>query len=309
MQPSKLLCKRFMFSDSELYHYANTCPYRYKTYDIEKRNGGQRKISQPSKDLKAVQRYILSEFLDERIKIHDAAMAYRKGKGIVDNARKHIEQKYLLKMDFKDFFPSIISDDFMKILRSDEIVDNEREVKLLSKIFFMYDSGVLRLSIGSPGSPSISNAVMYNFDKLMSKKCLDSGVFYTRYSDDITFSSNIKDILFDWPDVVCEIIRDIGFPDLKINNNKTKFSSKKFNRHVTGITLSNQGYPSIGREKKRLIRAKVFNVNNLDQSEILSLSGDISFARQVEPNFIWRLWQKYPDKMALIIRNKEVYNK
>ncbi|SOB94429.1 retron St85 family RNA-directed DNA polymerase [Thalassospira xiamenensis] len=308
MQPSNLICKRFMMSKAELYHYANTCPHRYKTYSIDKRSGGKRKISQPSRDLKAVQRFVLSEYLEKRLVIHSSAKAYRVGVSIVDNAKEHVAQKYLLKMDFSNFFPSILSSDFMKLLRRDKIVDSEEEVKLLSKIFFMNDSGSLRLSIGSPGSPSISNAIMYDFDEVISKKSIDNSIFYTRYSDDITFSTNEKDILFSWPNVVSDVLRGIDFPKLKINTDKTKFSSKKFNRHVTGITLANQGYLSIGREKKRLIRARVHNAMNLDDEEILSLSGDISFACQVEPNILEKLWRKYPDQMNLILRRKEKTN-
>lgn len=301
MKPSEILRKRFMFSDAELYHYANTCPFRYKTYPIDKRNGGKRLISQPSRDLKAVQRCILSDFLSDKLKVHKSATAYRVGKSIVDNAKVHLNNKYLLKMDFKDFFPSIVSSDFVDLLNRDQILEDETEIKLLSKIFFMSTRGRLVLSIGSPGSPLISNAVMFDFDEYIAKKCAESGVDYSRYSDDITFSTNVPKVLFGWPEVVSNVLKELPFPRLRLNEQKTKFSSKKFNRHVTGITLANQGYLSIGRDRKRNIRARVHDVNNLSIKEVLKLSGDIAFAGQVEARFISKLWEKYPVEMREIL--------
>ena len=137
MKPSELLCNRFSFSLPELRSYLKTCPYRYKTYPIDKRNDkGKRYISQPSKDLKIIQRYVLENFLNERLEIHDAAKAYRRKINIIDNARPHLKNGYLLKMDFKDFFPSLTGSDFYKYLLSRRVVDDEFEANLLCMIFF-----------------------------------------------------------------------------------------------------------------------------------------------------------------------------
>jgi RNA-directed DNA polymerase len=83
------------------------------------------------------------------------------------------------------------------------------------------------------------------------------------------------------------------------------FSSKKFNRHVTGITISNEGFASIGRNKKRQLRSKVFEAEKLASKEIDKLRGYIAFSAQVEPEFLNLLWKKYPSQMSYIMKFQE----
>ena len=301
MKVSDLICRHFSFSTAELRVYALTCPFRYKTYPIDKRNSTKKRwISQPSKDLKAVQRLILSEFLTPKLKIHDAAKAYKADTNILDNAKPHLKNRYLLKMDFRDFFPSICARDFIEYLMSKGIAQDHVEASLLARIFFKNEKGDLLLSIGSPGSPIISNALLFHFDEIVSALCQKNGISYTRYSDDITFSTNVRKILFTWPEKIETILNGLKSPQLKLNSEKTVFSSKKFNRHVTGVTISNDGMASIGRDKKRALRTRVYNASSLNNDEIASLRGYISFANQVESNFVSRLWKKYPDQMKTI---------
>lgn len=291
---------RFAFSDQELMNYINTAPYRYKTYNIPKRSGGVREISQPSRDLKSVQRFVLSEFLLPKLEYHDCATAYREGRNISNNARPHLRHPYLLKMDFQNFFPSIQSSDFTKYLLESSMVEDRVEAVMLSRLFFKYTTDGLRLTIGSPGSPPISNALLMNFDNEVSAMCSNAGVTFTRYSDDLTFSTDIKGALFDIPMQVEELLGRMKNPSLSINPEKTKFSSKKFNRHVTGITISNDGLMSLGRKTKRSVRSKVFNAPSMQPKDLQSLRGYLSFAKQIEPQFIERLIQKYPSQMRMI---------
>src|SRR4051794_3337072 len=86
-------------------------PIRYKTYPIRKRNGGERLISQPARELKALQRVLAESFLSQ-LPVHRAATAYRPGVSIRDNAAAHVLNGPILKFDFKEFFPSITSHDW-----------------------------------------------------------------------------------------------------------------------------------------------------------------------------------------------------
>jgi len=292
--------QHFAFSDVEFIKYLNTAPYRYKTYSIPKRSGGYREISQPAKDLKSIQRYVLSEFILPKLEFHECATAYREKRNIADNARPHLQNQFLLKMDFKNFFPSIKATDFSRYVLSRSIVEAKDEAIMLGQIFFKNTKDGLRLSIGSPGSPPISNALMMGFDQQVSSMCQDSDIAFTRYSDDLTFSSNTKGILFGIPKQVQEVLERMPSPNLTINAEKTKFSSKKFNRHVTGITITNDGFMSLGRNTKRRVRSEVFNAPNLQPKELPRLRGYLSYAKQFEPSFITRLWEKYPVQMTLI---------
>lgn len=303
MTVSDLIRRRFSFSPAELRVYAQTCPYRYKTYPIDKRNSQQKRwISQPSKDLKAVQRLVLSEFLGPKLTVHDSAKAYKSDTNILDNAGPHLKNRYLLKMDFRDFFPSIRAQDFVRYLLGSGIVQDEAEANLLARIFFKYCDGELCLSIGSPGSPVISNALLFPFDENISDICQKNIVAYTRYSDDLTFSTNTRDLLFSWPQKVEEALTALQSPKLELNREKTVFSSKKFNRHVTGITITNDDKASIGRDKKRALRTRIYNAPNLNEEELARLRGYISFVNQVESDMISKLWKKYPKQMGRIFR-------
>jgi RNA-directed DNA polymerase len=84
--------------------FAQGASHAYKTYSIRKKDGGFRTIDHPSKQLKAMQRWLLSYLLNS-LPVHPAAMAYQKKKSIFDNASLHAGSHYLLRMDCKDFFP------------------------------------------------------------------------------------------------------------------------------------------------------------------------------------------------------------
>src|SRR5690349_9067277 len=133
-----------------------TAPRRYKVFEIPKRNGGMREIAQPARELKLLQRVLVEKLLAQ-LPIHDAARAYRVGMSIRDNAAPHCGGGPILKMDFRDFFPSIRSTDWEAYCAEHNLLTPE-DRKIASAIFFRRRKGerVLRLSIGAPSSPSLS---------------------------------------------------------------------------------------------------------------------------------------------------------
>lgn len=94
--------KTFSFSTVSAIIFIQTAPNRYKFHTIQKRHGGEREIAQPTKSLKIVQRWVINQYF-QNSPIHKAATAYIKGKGILDHAEQHKSNKYLLKLDFKNF--------------------------------------------------------------------------------------------------------------------------------------------------------------------------------------------------------------
>lgn len=282
--------------------YIATCPHRYKVYDIPKRNGtGVRTIAQPAKELKHLQKYVCNKFLSS-LPVHSACTAYRKKTSIKDNALAHINNNYLLKMDFKNFFPSITPKDLIKHIESNLEWRNWDEDKLvIEKLFFYADGlgGELKLSIGAPTSPFLSNTIMYGFDSTIAKICKEKTISYTRYADDISFSTNNKGILFDFTNTVIDKLEQCEYPSLNINPDKTVFLSRKGNMHITGIVLSNDKKISIGRNKKRYIKSLVYRWinNNVSEKEKSYLSGYLSFCVSVEPNFVDRLKIKYGENI------------
>ena len=147
-----------------------TAAYRYKLHYIEKRHGrGKRLIAQPTAEIKLLQRWAVEKYVDQ-LPIHKAATAYRLGISIKDHASIHADNRYLLKLDFQDFFPSILGGHFLMHLKSHaSIVDDD--ASLLMRLLFRFDREVQDyvLSIGAPSSPAVSNTIMYDFDN---KLCL-----------------------------------------------------------------------------------------------------------------------------------------
>jgi RNA-directed DNA polymerase len=292
------LSKSLSMSTSELYRYINTAPHRYKTYDIPKRNGkGFRKIAQPTPAIKIIQREVIEKIING-LPFHESCTAYVKKKSIKDNAELHMENSYLLKMDFKDFFPSITPSDLMQHCKKYYENLDETDEFVIPKLFFWKPKGAtLRLSIGAPSSPFISNTVMYDFDCLIFEKAKSMGITYSRYADDLTFTTNQQGILFGIPELVKNILLEIDYPKLKINEEKTIFSSKANNRHITGIVITNEGKISLGRDRKRKIKSFVFKCKNgnLNEYEMEYLKGNIAFAKSIEPDFFQSLVKKFGD--------------
>jgi retron-type reverse transcriptase len=294
----KIISQDLALSEPELVKILKTAPHRYKVFFIAKRNNsGYRKIAQPSKEIKYLQKLTSKLFVDQ-LPVHGACTAYVKKSGIKKNALMHSQNQYLLKMDFKNFFPSIrISDFSIHMRKFCPAITDETNLQILLKLFFWaeYRKKELVLSIGAPTSPLISNTILFDFDTIISDRCKSIGVRYTRYADDLTFSTNKKGVLFDLPKTVESSLNKISYPKLKINQSKTVFISKKMNRHITGIVITNDGLISLGRKRKKYIKSLVyrFKLDVLDNDEIQSLKGYLSFANDIEPNFLERLKIKY----------------
>lgn len=272
---------------------AKTASSRYKRYLIPKKSGGNRVIYHPSKELKGIQRVIHDELL-QKLPIHLASAAYNKGCSIKKHAEQHRKSKYLLRLDFKNFFESITETDvcfFAKSIFSD-IFDgwSDEDTKLLVELT-TFKGG---LTIGSITSPLLSNAICYQLDVALFSLSHELEVTYTRYADDLYFSTFNRNTLKKIPPKVDVIIKELEFPkNLKVNNKKTNHSSKKNKMMVTGLTLTNDFKVSIGRSKKREIRSKIYKWVDLDQVDKLQLSGYLSYIKSVEPSFINVLCGKY----------------
>jgi len=276
----------------------STAPYRYKVYQIPKRKKGEyRIIAQPAFEVKLIQRWLVSNLL-AGLPIHESAAAYIKGAGIKDNALKHSKNKYIMKMDFSNFFPSIGADDIYNHLEeymssSFTVSDYRKLCRLLVRR--NKESDRLELSIGAPSSPFISNSIMYDFDIIISDYCKKHKVIYTRYADDLTFSTRQNDLLKKVEKHVHEIVGSKKYPFLKINQNKTVHTSTNRRRIVTGLFLTPEGNVSIGRDRKRAISAKIhrYTCGLLDESETKKLKGLLAFALDAESEFISKMELKY----------------
>lgn len=282
---------------------ARTGPLRYKIYTIPKRNGEPRLICQPSKELKLLQYFFLRNILT-KLPVHAAATAYEKGSSIKVNALAHKDSRVILKLDFKDFFGSIKMEDWVYYAKSVFPEWTEADLIFSSRVLFFGARTIQprQLSIGAPTSPRLANALLFAFDKEMTIYCNNNRMIYTRYADDITISS--KEFLDKTGvlEFISERLKLQRHPKLVLNGDKTQLYSRASRRRVTGITLANDGTLSLGRERKRLIRAIIHKHRSepLDGDEVDRVRGLIAFARDVDPEFVTRLSGKYGDLDALL---------
>ena len=303
------IAAEFSVPKSVLATIVRTAPYRYKVYEVPKKSGpGTRTIAQPAKEIKVLQRFLVTKIIDE-LPVHCVAMAYRKGGGIRKNAERHVKSKFLLKMDFENFFPSIRPRDLkahMSLYMGEAFSDED--FWTIERICFWrpHKGAELRLSIGGPSSPFISNTILYEFDTIVKTLADRKEVTYTRYADDLTLSTERREQLGGIEMEVKSVTTDIKYPRLSINQKKTLHTSKKYHRRVTGLVLSSQDQVSLGRVRKRNISAMVHRAvhGDLADDRKKTLSGLLAFAFDVEPAFVERMRKKYGhNNVDRILRN------
>ena len=284
------------FSERELIDLLSTAPRRYKDHYITKKSGrGYRLISQPTKELKFLQRILLKNELSQ-LPVHEAATAYRKGMSIKNHAQKHASSRYLLKLDFSDFFLSLHSTalDYRLAIDTDF---SKAERWLICNVLCRCPrkTAILRLSIGAPSSPFISNYLMYEFDVRLTAYCKEWGIIYTRYADDLALSSGRPHVLDKVKEEISRLLAELSYLKISLNEEKTVNVSKKRRRTLVGLILSNEGSVSVGREEKRALRAAfhTYSKGGLSPEEVGRLRGKLSYILGIDQNFVLNLCKKY----------------
>ena len=284
-------------SRSKLLFLSTTASNRYKIYTIKKRNGGARTIAHPSRMLKAVQKWI-NKVLFRELPVHHCAMAYKKGANIRKNALMHVSTRFTLRMDFIDFFPSFSANGIHKFI--DEQNNNlnwnlsEEDIEFVCSI--VTRNGFL--TIGAPSSPIITNAIMFEFDSSVFSLASGRELIYTRYADDLFISAYGPHELGGIGKEIEKISKDYTYARLNVNRGKTAYLSRRYRRSITGLVITPQGNVSIGRTRKREIRALVYRLiqGALPTEEIDRVRGLVSFSMDAEPLFFSSLCRKYGEK-------------
>ena len=284
-------------SQEDIWKIVLTASYKYKTYRIRKRTHGNRIIDHPTPELKFLQRW-LNRNIFGLLPVHEKALAYRRGMGIADNARSHASNSYLLKIDFTNFFPSLKDNDVRLVLerQAAEYLPTLTETDIFVMLQIVCKHGAL--TIGAPSSPILSNAILFDFDCFVTELCHSRHVAYSRYADDLFFSTGKPNQLSFILEAIRSDLQNRISPRLTINENKTVFTSKKRRRIASGLILTPDGRLSIGREKKRSIRTLIYLYSKgmLPPDDVSYLRGYLAFVNSVEPGFLERVRRKYGDE-------------
>lgn len=283
-------------SPAELDLLITTAPSRYKEHNIKKRNGrGLRLIAQPTSELKFLQRLLVSkEFIN--FKVSDSVTAYCPGRSILNHARPHANSHYLLKLDFENFFPSIKARTL--VYRIQQLKKySEIEIEILVRLLCRWNKReqCLELSIGAPSSPFVSNWILNEFDEKLDEYCQERKIKYTRYADDLALSSSEPRILDSARSYVLQLLGELRYLGLRLNDQKTVNVSKKFQRQLVGLVLANDGSVSLGRERKRILRATVHAMVRgfLEQEQKEKLKGQLAFCISIDPDFVQSFFIRY----------------
>lgn len=229
-----------------LYWLSKRADYYYRPCEIPKSSGGFRQIHCPSPELKAVQAWILRSILDN-IPIAPAATGFRPLHNILDNAQRHEGNTHFLCLDIRDFFPSISYGRVFATFR------NIGYGSHISHIFTSLCTRDGRLPQGAVTSPSLSNIVCRRLDRRIAGYVGRRDIVYSRYADDMTFSSRIPPELTSAKPFVTAIIRDEGF---ELNQRKTRVLGPRRRRRITGIVVSDDGL-GVGKHRKKALRAAI----------------------------------------------------
>ncbi len=228
-----------------LTYYANPslCTRRYQTFTIKKKSGSNRTINAPVKGLKTILRS-LNFVLQCMYLPHEAATGFVLGKSIVDNAKKHVGHHYVLNIDLKDFFHTFdrnrVKMGFM--FEPFNLNGNKEQLAFLlaslcTHPFEINGEVVNVLPQGSPTSPTITNILCRKLDRRLSGLANRFGATYTRYADDITFSSHHN--IYTDNEFNRELKRIIEEDQkLIINQNKTRLQKAGYRQEATGLIVN-----------------------------------------------------------------------
>ncbi len=258
----------YPFSEKQLnYYITRRRESRKKTYHsfkIKKKSGADRLITAPVKGLKQFQT-VLNNVFQIIYEPYPAATGFVLGKSVVDNALKHVGRNYVYNIDLKDFFPSIDASRVWGRLLSPpfNLGDSEerRKIANMIKAICCTDLETERFSSkgwsteiknvlpqGAPTSPILSNAVSDKLDKRLAGVAKRFGVNYTRYADDITFSSmhnsyeispGLNELIFKKDSFFDKEVRKIiAAQNFHINEKKVRLQKRGYRQEVTGLTVN-----------------------------------------------------------------------
>lgn len=215
--------------------------------------------------------------------IHSCAHGFAPSKSIVSNAEPHLNKTALLKMDLRDFFPSIPIEWVINFFSGLGYANNVSYY--LASLCCLDNS----LSQGSATSPYLSNILLVSLDNRLDKISKTYQLAYTRYADDLTFSGNYIPHAF--IHIIENIIESYG---LQTNTSKTRLQIKPGQKIVTGISISGSKV-SLPRSTKREIKKEFHFIKKYGLLSHISkmkikdpfyldvIQGKLSFWLQVEP--------------------------
>jgi retron-type reverse transcriptase len=274
------LCQSLEMNERELKWMLAHPERGYRTFTIDKRGGGVRQIAAPTDRLRELQRWIARRLLG-RIQPHPAAHAYTRGRSIVTNAQAHVGKRVVLRLDLLDFFPSIDAKRVRRIFQS--LGYPYSVARALSELCTLNG----RLPQGAPTSPALSNLACVTLDRRFAALGERLSFDYSRYADDLVFSSD-NDGLPKLIPFFREVIEDERYT---LNERKIRVMRQSRRQSVTGVVTNAR--VSLRRDQVRRLRAamhrlrtrgaRALDARRPETRTLDALRGHIAFLHMVDP--------------------------
>ena len=274
------------------YHRGASSIDHYHRFQIPKKRGGMRNVSSPKTKLRRAQSWLLENILAP-LPIHEAATAFVAGANVVENANRHMGKAVVVRIDLKDFFPSI---GFRRVKRQFENFGyNEGIATILAllateapRVELTLDEtkryvavGERVLPQGACTSPALTNLLCRRLDARLSGIAQNLGFVYSRYADDLVFSStdsgaNVNKLI----GLTRRVVAD---EKLVVNNEKTVVMRAHMRQVVTGLVVNAQDAesPRVSRDDLRRFRAFLHRYETLGADVMTEQIGrdSLSYAR------------------------------
>jgi RNA-directed DNA polymerase len=241
----------------------------YLHFQIPKKTGGLREISAPLPRLKQAQQWILDRIL-EQVALHPTAHGFRRGRSIITNAQPHVGALVVINLDLQNFFPSIsyrrIKGIFHAIGYSEAIATilglictepDVTAVELDGKTYYIAQDR-RHLPQGAPSSPALTNLLCRRLDRRLDRLATDRGYLYTRYADDLTFSTTDLEKLRDIGNILKGTQNIVTHEGLTIHPDKTRVLRQSQQQEVTGIIVNQK--LNVDRATLKRFRATLYQI-------------------------------------------------
>jgi RNA-directed DNA polymerase len=241
----------------------------YVRFQIPKKTGGFRAISAPLPRLKQAQQWILDNIL-EGVVLHPTAHGFRRGRSIVTNAEPHVGALVVINLDLQNFFPSISYSRIKGIFRSlgySEAIatilglictePDVTEIELDGRSYYIAQD-LRHLPQGAPTSPALTNLLCRRLDRRLDGMAKSRGFIYTRYADDLTFSTTDGEKLRDIGNILKGTHGIVTHEGLTIHPDKTRVLRQSQQQEVTGIVVNQK--LNVDRATLRRFRATLYQI-------------------------------------------------
>lgn len=264
LKTSKDVANFFQVPERQLLYilyFENPEKEKYKTRNIKIKRGGLRELNIPNNSLNILQ-YKIKPFLEITYKIKKPVHGFIKDRSILTNAKEHLKSKIILNVDLEDFYGTISFARVRGLFMSKSFDMGQAAATIIAQLTTYKN----KLPQGACTSPIISNLIASHLDKNLVRIATKYHATYTRYADDITFSTTKKEFhknlvnsignpisgKTELGDELKYAIENSGF---KINYSKLRLQIKSVRQEVTGLTINE--FPNVKRKFVRQIRAMI----------------------------------------------------